>query len=52
MENPKFAVAMRIAKELDEKDFEENDNKILAYKISAGRYEFLAKLADAGVFSV
>ena len=51
-DNPKYKKAMEIAEYLENRDWEENENKYEVYRTSAARYELLAKLAEQGLFNV
>lgn len=49
MEKTKYEQAVEIIERLEQRDYEENENKLLAYKNSSARYELLKELVDAGL---
>ena len=51
-ENPKFKKAIKLAEKLENRDWEESEDKLSVYRTSAARYELIAKLAEEGIFNV
>lgn len=45
----RFDKAMKLAKELEERDYESTENKLEVYQKSSARYELISKLALEGI---